>query len=229
MGTFVDRDLDILRVTVHISIHPITLIMEKERHAGLHTDRRCVIIYSPPGKEFLHVTTDDQFAESLFHQLESLLKGGLQHWRRSTTADYAVFQDIVALRLLCIEERAIQLVAYEPQVRLLKDTDRQHAAWQIIREAIHALRPSGTVLPPDQPVSGVGLRGIDWPVSPPAPQEYHHYLVLYLGYVTRFYQNKGLARLLGLSENDLPEIYNQAIRLTAQHIVDWEIRVRRGA
>lgn len=175
------------------------------------------------------MTTDDQFADSLLHQLESLLKEGLQHWRRSTVADYAIFQNIVALRLLCVEERAIQLTAYDVHSRLIEDADRQHATWQIIRAAIHALRPAGPILQPDQPASGAGRRGIDWPVSPPAPQEYHHYLVLYLGYVTRFYQNKGLARLLGLSENDLPEIYNQAIRLTAQHIVEWEIGMRRGA
>src|SRR5262245_48624431 len=153
--------------------------------------------------------------------LYDLLRPALQRWGRCASTDYPAFHMIAVLRLPCVELEAANRVRTHGIARPVTDADRQRAVWNLIREAIDSLRPSPAIVAPTVWAALDQIAEAKWPTSLTVPSECHHYLVLFLAYVTKSLPNKNLAILLGVSERTVASIRNAALAEVAQYLARW--------
>lgn len=168
--------------------------------------------------------TNQQSPVPLATTLYDLLKPAFQKWGRHISTDYPAFQDVVALRLACVEQYANTLVRTSTSIYAVANADRLRAVWYLIREVINMLRPPSTVITPIVCAALDQLAERGWPRGMTVPPECHHYVVLTLAYVFKACPNKEIAAILNVPERTLAHIRNAAVAEVAERFASWELQ-----
>ncbi len=159
-------------------------------------------------------------------ELTDTIDACLQRWGRYSYPHYSALQPLVDLDMEAVEKRARDEVRRGKFPRRVGYQDRQYAAWTLLKDAIDSLcpRPSQLALPHRRALEKIPETG--WPSSLGVPQELYLYLVLYLAYVTKTYNNARLALLFQVAPRTLADIRRDAIAAVAARVYALEERCR---